>query len=289
MNLSNEQKGIALVIGSAVAYGFLYYFGISIIRENYSPFVTMFWRFLIATIFLFFLVLLKLKKISFFKRETLLPLITSAPFHGTATSLYFVSASLIGGGPAEVLLFTHPITVLIFNRLVYKTHIAKICYIAISCIIFGTILLSDFTHANFNLNGILIGFLASIFFGLYITSSKSNKTDPLISAFMVCFGSIIICLIFTLLHGSFVIPDSPKIWFNVLCLGLICTALPILLFQKGLKFIASEKAEIISMLEPPIVMLVSFIFLSEKITLIQLFGSIIIFASALIVTTKKTS
>ncbi len=290
MTLSNEKKGAALVAASALSYGFLYYFGIGIIRENYSPYATMFWRFLIAASFLFLLILPKLKNLlqQFSKKQILLPLLTSAPFHATATSLYFVSASMIGGGLAEVLLFTHPITVLILNRILYQAKIAKVCYVAIACIICGTLLLSDLNNASFNLNGILIGILSSVFFGLYIVSSKRNNLDPLFSAFLVCAGSVLVCLAFTLLHGSFIIPTSFQTWFNIFCLALICTSLPILLFQKGLKFIASEKAAIISMLEPPLVMLISYLLLAEHVSFIQLCGSLIIFASAFFVVINKS-
>jgi len=278
-----------LVIASAAAYGFLYYFGVKIIRENYSPYNVMFWRFLIASILLLLFLLPRFKKINVTKKQIFLPLITNAPFHGAATSLYFLASTHIGGGPAEVLLFTHPITVLLFNRFVYGEKIARICYAAIILVIFGTALLTDFSGANFNLIGIFIGVISSIFFGLYIVCSKRNTkgVDPILSAFLVCFGSVIICLIFSLIHGSFVVPNSGEIWFNIFCLGAFCTALPIMLFLKGLQFIASEKAAIISMLEPPMLILVGYLLLDEKVTVIQFFGIMIIMFSTLIVLIRR--
>lgn len=287
--LSNEEKGVGLVVASAMAYGFLYYFGVAILKENYSPYATMFWRFLIATIFLFLILRPRMKNFSYTKKEILAPLLSSAPFHGTATSLYFLSSTYIGGGPAEVLLFTHPVTVLLFNRLVYKTAIAKICYIAIAFIILGTVLLSNFGGATFNLKGIFIGIISAVFFGLYIVSSKKNSAlDPLLSAFLICLGSTIICLIFSLTHGSFAIPTTFNLWSNIFCLAILCTSLPILLFMKGLQFIPSEKAAIISMLEPPMMILVGYLLLSEKITIVQFCGIVIIMVATLTVLIKKS-
>lgn len=276
-------------MSSAAAYGFLYYFGSNIIKENYSPYNVMFWRFLIASFLLFLILLPRAKEIHLSKKQFLLPLITNAPFHGAATSLYFVASTYIGGGPAEVLLFTHPVTVLFFNRFVYDAKIARICYVAIGLIIFGTALLADFGGANFSLIGVLIGAVSSIFFGLYIVFSKKNGSgvDPILSAFLVCFGSVIICLIFSLIDQSFVVPNSAKTWINIFCLGAFCTALPIILFLKGLQFIASEKAAIISMLEPPMLILVGYILLSEKVTITQFFGIMIIMISTIIVLKKK--
>lgn len=98
---------------------------------------------------------------------------------------------------------------------------------------------------------------------------------------------MIICLIFSLIHGSFVVPNAGETWFNIFCLGAFCTALPIMLFLKGLQFIASEKAAIISMLEPPMLILVGYLLLNEKVTAIQFLGIMIIMISTLIILTKK--
>ncbi len=290
MALNQEIKGILLVAASAFSYGFLYYFGINIIREDYSPFVTMFWRFLIAAIFLFWLLFPQLKKLleQFSLKQIAVPLILSAPLHGIAASLYFVAAKLIGGGVAEVLLFTHPITVMVFNRFVYKTEIDKSCYFAIFGLIFGTIFLADFNNSHFDLRGILIGLLSGVLFGLYIVSSKKNQVNPMFSAFLICCGSFVVCLIFAIATHSFAFPTKLNVWFNILALALICTALPIFLFQKGLRFLASEKAAIISMIEPLTVMVVSFILLNEKVTFYQIFGSSIILIAASVVALKKT-
>ncbi len=283
----NEQKGSLFVVASALSYGFICYFGLSIIREGFSPYNTMFWRFVVASIFLFLLLLPKIKKLRASREEITSLLLSGAVFHGSATSLYFLSATYIGSGLATVLLFTHPLTVVIFNRIFYKTQIAKICYISFILIIIGMAFVADIGGTNFNFVGIAIGMLSSVFFGLYIVSGKKNNIDPLLSTFIICCGCIIVCLAFTLLHGSFKIPQTLDIWKNIFGLSIICTAIPILLFLKGLPAISSEKAAIISMIEPPIVMLVGYILLDERISNWQLAGALIIMAAALIVVIEK--
>jgi len=51
---------------------------------------------------------------------------------------------------------------------------------------------------------------------------------PILSTFIICCGCIVICFIFAMIHGSFSIPNSLKIWTNIFCLAVICTSLPIL-------------------------------------------------------------
>jgi drug/metabolite transporter (DMT)-like permease len=57
----------------------------------------------------------------------------------------------------------------------------------------------------------------------------------------------------------------------------------------GLKHIASEKAAIISMLEPPLVMLVGYLLLDEKIATMQLCGALMILCAVLLVIIKSPS
>lgn len=286
---ANEKLGMLLVVASAMCYGFIAYFGLNIIRQNFSPFNTMFWRFLFASIFLFIILLFNHKKFRASKKQIVSLLFSSSIFHGTATSLYFVAATYVGGGLASVLLFTHPITVLFFNRIFYKNPIAKICYVSLPLMLIGISLLSDFGLYKIDFSGVMIGLLAAVFFGLYIVSSKKNSLDPMLSAFVICVGCVIMCFTISVLQGSFVVPQSADIWLNILGLSLICTTFPILLFLNGLKHIASEKAAIISMLEPPLVMLVGYLLLDEKIATMQLCGALMILCAALLVIIKSPS
>lgn len=288
MNSStNEKSGGIFVATSAAFYGFICYFGLNIINAGFSPYNTMFWRFCVASIFLFLLLLPKIKKLRASRKEITSLLLSGAIFHGSATSLYFLAATHIGSGLATILLFTHPLTVVIFNRLFYNTKISRICYAAFALIILGIAFVADIGGANFNFTGVAIGILSSVFFGLYVISGKKNNIDPLLSTFIICCGCIIVCLAFTLLHDSFKVPQTFDIWQNIFGLAIICTALPILLFLKGLPKIASEKAAIISMIEPPMVMLVGYLLLDERISSWQLFGAALIMAAALIVVIKK--
>jgi drug/metabolite transporter (DMT)-like permease len=72
-------------------------------------------------------------------------------------------------------------------------------------------------------------------------------------------------------------------------MAIICTALPILLLLKGLKYISSEKAAIVSVLEPVFVLLSGIILLGETVSVMQIFGTIIILSGAVITLFSKNS
>ena len=65
-------------------------------------------------------------------------------------------------------------------------------------------------------------------------------------------------------------------------MGIICTALPILFFLESLKYISSEKASMLTVLEPIFVVIFGVILMHEPITFIQIIGIITILLGALL-------
>jgi drug/metabolite transporter (DMT)-like permease len=94
-----------------------------------------------------------------------------------------------------------------------------------------------------------------------------------------------------LVDSSFHVPSGLNNWFNIIGIGLLCTAIPILLLLKALQYIDAEKAATLSVLEPVFVLIFGIILLDEKVTFIQIMGTIIVLSGALMVlfhTTQKT-
>ncbi len=287
--LSDENKGAALVVLSALLYGFICYFGLHVMRAGFSVYNTMLWRFALASITLLLILIWRGKKIKVSTREILSLLLIGSVVHALGTSIYFSSTNYISTGLATVLLFTFPVGVIIFNRIFYRTKIAPIFYFSLTLIFIGIFFIVDISSPSFDLKGFMLALSSAIFFSLYVVASKKNNSDPLFSTFLICFGGIFVCLIFAYFDNSLAMPSTFDLWINLWALSLICTTLPILLFAKGLRFISSEKGSIISMLEPPAVMLVGYILLDERITFMQFCGSLIVLAGAAVVMIKKNT
>jgi len=60
---NKEFKGISYAVLSGILYGFISYFGISLLQNNYSITSMLFWRFLFSSIFISLALLLSLKNI----------------------------------------------------------------------------------------------------------------------------------------------------------------------------------------------------------------------------------
>ena len=286
---SDEQKGAFYVILSGLFYGLIGYFGISIIRENFSAYNMLFWRFLVASGVMLIFGFWQMRGRFFHKNFSEIKKIFfySAIFHGSSSILYFLASAKIGTGLSMVLFFIYPLVVVMLNVIFYNTKVSASYFVAITAILFGIILLANPQSFSSNFLGVMLGSLAAICFGFYVFSVQKTTLPPLALAFIVSFGCCVISGISALIDGSLYIPQQPALYVDILSMGIICTALPILLFLQGLKYIDSNKASLLGVSEPLAVLFFGWLLLAEEIAFIQLIGSAVILIGAAIALMEK--
>lgn len=280
--LSNEHKGALLAISSGLSYGLLGYFGVTIINEGLSVSNMLLWRFVISSILITLIIIVKFKGLEVEPKEIIKGILLGAAFYSTSSVTYFIASKTIGTGLSMVIVFTYPALVMGLNWLLYNAKITRTYYLAIIIIVIGLVLLADVTDFKFDIIGIGFALLSAALYALYVVYSKKNKLPPLMSTFMVSIGCSIACLIFAIIDNSLVIPATFDVWANIIAIGIICTALPIFLLFECFKYISTDKASILSVLEPVFVVIFGLILLDEKITMLQLAGIAIILFGALI-------
>lgn len=242
----------------------------------------LFWRFIVSSLFILVLLLPQLDTIVFAPYELVKVTFYGAAFYGSCSILYFLAAQYIGSGLAMVVFFTYPAIVMLINFLFYRLPINKIYYLALIIILGGLLCLVNGGQFRFDVLGLGLGILSALLYALYIIASKNSPVPPLVSTFWISIGSALTSLIASLIDNSFLVPLSFSIWFNIFGIGIICTALPILLLLKGLKHISSLQASILSVLEPVFVVIFGVILLDEKVNLTQMIGIVIILSGALL-------
>lgn len=281
---AKECYGTMCAILSGLLYGFVGYFGVSIVHASLSVATMLFWRFFIATVVIgVFLINWRKDFHVFFKKEAGLSFVNGALFYGLSTSLYFFACPYIGSGLAMVLFFTYPAMVVLLNYCLYGQKMPPIYYVALMIIFVGMFFLMDPQGVRFDVLGIVLSVTSAFFYASYIVSSKKISTlPPTISTFMVCLGCMIFSLLFSLENHSLVIPSSLPIWINLLGIALVSTCIPIMLLLYSLNYISSEKAAILSVLEPVFVLIFGVMLLNEPMKPRYVFGSTIILSGALL-------
>ncbi len=281
-SLSKQHKGSLYAVISGLMYGLIGYFGMTIMHESFSISNMLFWRFLVSCFFVG-VILISKRKIS---RQSW-PEIGKVLFYGTifytgCSIFYFVASKYLGTGLSMVVFFTYPAMVMILNWLMYRTKITKRYYFSIFLILIGMSLLIDRHEFTVDILGLGAGILSSFFYAMYILSSKKSELCALSSTFILSLGCGIACLIITHIDNSFVVPQTLHMWGNILGIGILCTALPVLLFLKALDYISGEQASILSVLEPVFVVIFGVLLLNESITFVRGIGVIVILSGALI-------
>jgi drug/metabolite transporter (DMT)-like permease len=280
--LALEYKGCIYAILSGFCYGFLGYFGVNLIDSGLSICNMLCWRFIISSILLGLMLCIKTSVIE----KSYLPIIrlffSGAFFYALCTIIYFFSSHYIGTGPAMVIFFTYPAIVIILNRLIFGIVVGTSSYIAFILLIVGIMCLADLDTLNFDFLGMSLGLVSAVFYAAYMVATARIKLSPLLSSFLVSLGCAFTCFVWAYLEGSFTFPEGSFVWLNLISLGIIATAVPILLLLESMQYISSERASMLSVLEPVFVVIFGVLLLGESLTVIQVFGIIIILSGALI-------
>jgi drug/metabolite transporter (DMT)-like permease len=263
-------------------YGLIGYFGMTIIYDNFSVSNMLFWRFLVSSIFIGLILLPKIKTSGHNWPEIGKVLLYGTVFYTGCSIFYFVASKYLGTGLAMVVFFTYPAMVMILNWVIYKTKITKRYYFSIFLILIGMSLLIDRHEFTVDVLGLGAGILSSFFYAFYILSSKKSDLGALSSTFILSLGCAGACFIITHIDNTFSVPQTLHMWGNIFGIGILCTALPVLLFLKALDYISGEQASILSVLEPVFVVIFGVLLLNESITFVRGIGVIVILSGALI-------
>lgn len=280
--LSKENKGVLYAISSGLCFGLLGYFGVTLMQADFSVYNMLFWRFVVGTIVVALFLLPHYKTVFKRPKELIKVFLYGVSFYSITAILYFIACKYISTGLAMVMFFTYPVMVILLNKFLYKSEIPKTYYGAVGLILLGMCLLGGNQDLTVDFFGLLLAVASALSYACYLIASKNSTVSPLVSTLMVSIGCLLTCFLAAYVDGSFFIPHDFYTWVNIIALGTLCTALPILLLLRALQYISSEKASLLSVLEPIFVLGFGVLLLEETITLTQMIGVVIVLLGALL-------
>ncbi len=292
--ISTQSKGTLLVALSGILYGIVGYCGTMLFQEHFSVPAMLFWRFVIASIWMGATCYLQRKRLSIPVKHPgnlLKAVIFSAIFYSGASAFYFLASEHIGTGAAMVIYFSFPVFVILFSWLLSEWKMNKAAFLSLTGVVAGLILLKGNGETTLNFVGILLGLISALFYGCYVFNGQhtTHVTDTRLLTLLICIGNAIIFLALTCYTHTWILPTTTKAWVNILAIGIISTALPIQLLLDGLKFISSVKASILSVFEPVVVVILGVALLDEAISGVQLIGMIVILTGAILIQFERSA
>lgn len=285
-----NKKGYIIISIAGSLWGTLGLFGKTLFGFGLSPEITVFYRLFIG--FWIILLYIILKDISLLKIDkkgiiftALIGLISQAIYN----LLYFQSIKHTTIATAVVLLYTAPIYLTIFGRILYKEKISLTKIISLLLCFAGCFLTAtggDFKLLSINFFGIIMGLGAGLTYAMCTILSKAivNSYNP----YTIIVYSFLFAWIFLIPFSNPLNIINYKMTLPLLltlfAFGLFPSALAYILYISGLSYnIESSKAGILCSLEIVVSILISFFIFNEPINVIKFIGIIFVLTSILLI------
>jgi len=286
-------RGTLLVALSGVLFGLIGYLGTQLFNEHFAIENMLFWRFLIATLWILFGNFIFNRKNIFATEQSpivlLKILLIGTCTYSIATTLYFIAAKHIGTGLAMVIFFSFPFFVSLFAWFLSDWEMTKPTVYSLLAVFAGLILLKGQGKNMLDKQGIFYALMAAFFYAGYIFANQNTVKiiNSAMLTLLVCGGNTIVFFIIAFYSHTFFLPSHLHAWLYIFAIGVFATALPIQFLLNGLKYISPIKASVLSVLEPTVTLLVGTALLHESITYLQFIGIVIVLLGAIFIQFEK--
>ena len=203
--------------------------------------------------------------------------------------LQYITASL-----ERLILFLYPTIVVLIGLFLFKEKINRTQVIALMLTYFGIAIafletLGEGESENIWLGAGLI-FLCAIAYASYIVGSgqlvSRLGTSRFTSIAMISAGAAI--LIHHGIQYQWALFDFTKeVYFYALFMAIVSTVIPSFLISEGIRIIGSSNASIIGSIGPISTIVLAYIFLEERLGIIQWLGTLIVIIGVLIISLQK--
>lgn len=193
---------------------------------------------------------------------------------------------------AVVLLYTGPLFVTILSRVFFKELLTGRKVVAIIITLCGCAFVVGFlpnVNTIITASTFLIGLGSGFFYALYSIFAKVSSRHY--GALTITGYTYFCAALFMISTSSFLsqleLFMNWSVFLNSLGLALIPTILAFLLYTKGLSYIESSRASILSTIEPVVAICVGFLVFKDVLTIWQWFGVCLVIASIFLATMTK--
>jgi len=281
--MNKRVQGILYMIGASIGYGFLSIFIKLGINSGLNGLYISGVAFLLAAILLWSMVFISKKKIYLsLVFLNICAIANIAIFYFQVKAVQTISVSLF-----TILYYTYPFFIIIVSRFLLDQKVNKLKLLSLTLSIFGVVLtIGIFQNAfiKFSVIGIIYALLSafsnSIFFISIQRALKEN--DDKTSLAYIYSVTTVVYLATCLFTGQLTnLPNVTQISYIIL-LAVVSFTFAGIFNAKGIELIGASTASIISLIQPIIVLVVANMIFGDLMTVMQMFGGVLIILSLVV-------
>lgn len=286
--MTKRQKGIIAMLVAVFVWG-ISFINIRVAMGVMGAMTLGGLRFFMATLMLF--IIMKVMKVDLRLNKKDLPLFMVAAGIGITVYFYFENNGVkyTSASIASIIIGAIPVFSVIAEAILYKKKLTKILLASVVLSVVGVGLIVGLDLQDLENGGSIIGYL--MMFGAvisWIIYSIANK--PLFERYdqgLITFYQSLIGLIFFLPFMPFETNQwhqifTWNIFFHVFFLAAFASALGFYLYLKGLDYLGISESSIYINLIPVVTVIISYFWLGETLSLMQLFGGLLVIGSVYI-------
>ncbi len=286
--MSNQTKGVLITLIAAAAFGAAAPVAKYIYQFQITTGCMLALRFFIAALLLWSYILFFKKDVKYkINRHQLMTMIViGGVVYFLTTTFYFSAIKYIPVSMHIMIFYTYPFLVNLFSALVFKEKIRRGQYIAMVVAFLGLVLTISFDSLQICGFGLLLSALAALCNGSYIVLlglGHIGNVDSVVTAAYTNLFSAIAFFLFSGARGELTFSLPLGCWIGIVFLSVVTTAVGIIALSKGIRYIGSSKASIISIFEPLEASVLSVVFLGERMGLRRFVGMVLIVGAIIII------
>lgn len=223
-------------------------------------------------------------------RRNLFPLIASGAMIGVNWILLFEAYRFTTIAVATISYYMAPVFTIIASTFILKERITIRKAICVAVALLGMVFVSGVIETGITgIRGVLLGLGAAVLYsGDVIINKKIKGIDGTDRTIIQMAAAALTVLPYWLLTDDFsalVLGGRDIALLLVAC--IVCTALPYSLYFSAIQVVKAQTAALLSYIDPIVAVLLSALFLKEKMSTLTLIGIILVIGSALISETSK--
>lgn len=285
----DRRLALVLVVVSAACFGTLGIFTHFMYAAGVGPLALLTWRFAAAALLMAAFQLVRDRRSLAVTREDLGRFaLLALTGYGAASLCYFFALPLIGVSVTTVLLYAYPAVVAVIGWVFLHERFVWRRLAAVLLTFAGCALVAGVFTARVAVDplGLLLGLGAAVGYAVFnVLSYRFMSRRPRIVLMAYTFGisALAIGAVALLTHQTLSVASwTPMVWGLLLAIVLIPTFAAVVLYLEGIRQLGAAQAAIVSTFEPLFAIVLSAVFLGERLAPEQWAGAIVVLAGVVL-------